>query len=184
MDPKPFLPIDSTATQTGPLPLVIKGPPSAVQRKVFALYNFTVQRLEPSGHPFSENCLGKTGHQKMGQCGRQLHALCSCCEGAVTPAPLYPSLTAIIHLGRMQSRKQSHSGRIRQVQQGWDTTGSVTDSEHQTLTGLWGRAAGTDQHLSRHWLLGRPQFLVGSDSQAHWDMCQTARLHSLPLCRS
>lgn len=99
MDPKPFLPIDSTATQTGPLPLVIKGPPSAVQRKVFALYNFTVQRLGPSGHPFSENCLGKTGHQKMGQCGRQLHALCSCCEGAVTPAPLYPSLTAIIWEG-------------------------------------------------------------------------------------
>lgn len=40
-------------------------------------------------------------------------------EGVVTSASLYPSLTAII-CGRMQSRKQSHSGGIRQVQQGWD----------------------------------------------------------------
>lgn len=40
-------------------------------------------------------------------------------KGVVTSASLYSSLTAII-CERMQSRKQSHSGRVRQVQQGWD----------------------------------------------------------------
>lgn len=55
----------------------------------------------------------------MGQCGRQPHALCSCCGRGANICIFVPFFDSIV-CERTQDRKQSHSGRIRQVQQGWD----------------------------------------------------------------
>lgn len=123
-DHKPFLPRLTCITGQDPfLSCDQRGPPSAVQGSVCSAQGRQFHSLKAGdwvGTLSLKAALVILGTKRWTSVAgsRTLSAVAA--DGVVTSsASFYPSLTASI-CERMQSRRQSRSGGIRQLQQGWD----------------------------------------------------------------
>lgn len=116
--------------------------------------------------------------------GSPIHSAGVAVEGMITSASVHPSLITIPGWRDAEQEAVPLWQRWAGAAGLGPRAGSITNIRKANPDSAQGQGAGTDQCLSCHWLLGRPQLLVGSNSRAQWDMCQISRPRSPPLCGS